>query len=721
MKLALLPAAFYMGTTTAAFGLSHSPNVFIVYTDEHNFRTLQAYLPLLPEAQRHPWGEQVPLETPNLNFLAEQGVIMNNCYVSTPVSTPSRASFMTGLYAHKTSAQQNNLVLDTTLTTLAQVFKNNGYKTGYAGKWHLSGTAKPGWNPTPDYGWEENDFMINRGHYKSVKDSPLGGTPLLPNSESALVEGYNHMTEFLTDKAIDFISRNEDNPFLFVLSIPDPHGPNVASTAYFNLFKNFEFLKPPTANKNMADYPSWASGKVNLAQNDLRNYWGMVKCIDDNIGRVIDALRDSDLLDNTIVIFTSDHGDMCGEHGRVDKSIPLEASLKVPFIVYAPSLIASDYVVQEAVSNIDVFPTLVDLCGLQGMPEVDGISIAPLLKNENNYLGRNMVFSRSPGGESGWISVTTDRYKLVFSSVSGDKPWLIDKQEDPDELINFYDVDTYQEIRAYLTNNLITYCEENSEPKFLNKKIREDMGVLPVLTEPTTTNFIQNGFFDFGANGWTRSNQDIVFESNSETSITGITCRMPGVNNGRSISQVVEVEPNTHYSFGFKGRVQNAVGASGSQQNNHSNYGVATLKGAVMTQDKSVLLLNLESQKPVTTELTGSFFTPKDVSVLSVVLSKDWNVAYLDEIFMEALSDTGIQQPDPASSLHIQQLDGGFRIIATSHIRFAEVFDLTGRLIKKFHNPGTMVDVAPIQSGMYVTSINLSGGSSLRTKYRVYN
>lgn len=718
MKSPLLHVALCFGTTAVASGLSQSPNVLIIYTDEHNFRTIEAYLPLIPEAQRYPWGENVPLKTPNLNYLAENGVIMNNCYVSTPVSTPSRASFMTGLYAHKTSAPSNSMVMDTTLPTVARVFKNNGYKTGYAGKWHLSGNAKPGWNPSPDYGWEENDYMINRGHYKSVKDSPTGGNPLLPNSESALIEGYDFMTEYLADKTIDFIGRNVDNPFLYMVSIPDPHGPNVVTEPYLNLYKKFEFLKPPTSFKNMSDYPGWARGNANLSQSDFQNYWGMVKCIDDNVGRIIESLREHDLLDKTIIIFTSDHGDMCGEHGRVDKSVPLDGSMKVPFIVYAPFLIATNLVVQEAVSNIDVFPTLVDLCDIEGMPEVDGISIASLLKGVDGYKGKNLVFSRSAGGESGWIAATTDRYKLVVSTTSSDKPWLIDKQEDPDELVNFFEHPDYEEVKGYLKGKLMNYCIEYDEPKFLNKKIRDDLGVPPVITDTIDTNLIQNGFFDFGSTGWKLSNSDIVFETNPETGINGITCRFPGVNNSRHIQQVVDVKANTTYSFEFKGRIQNAVGASGTQPNHHESNGIATLKGEVLTPDNDLLLL-LESQESVDQHLVGDFQTSNNTYSVTVRINKNWNVAYVDEVLLEEKNSTGNHVLFPTSTIKFKNLKQGLRIESSSPMDSIEIYDLAGRLIKNFFLPGQAKDVVPLKNGMYIISVNLKEGASLKKKYVV--
>lgn len=543
----------------AALSAADKPNVVMVYTDEHNFRTIGAYLPLLGDAQRYQWGEQAKLETPNLNYLAENGVIMNNCYVSTPVSTPSRASMMTGMYTQKTNCTMNDLALNRSLKTFAQCFSENGYETGYVGKWHLSGSAKPGWVPDPNYGWKENTYMFNRGHYKSIKDNGNAN----PMIGVGLLDGYDFMTDYLTDKAIDYINRNKENPFLLCLSIPDPHGPNVAAKEYYNQYADVTFNKPATAGKDMSQYPSWATGNTTLTQNDFRNYWGMVKCIDDNIGRLVNVLRENNQLDNTIIIFTSDHGDMCGEHGRVDKSIPLEASMKVPFIMYAPNMLPKGHVVQEAVSNIDVYPTLVELCGLTGAPEVDGISIVPLLKNQEGYHGRNCVFSRSTGGNTGWLAVTTDRYKLVVSSKETDVPWLGDKETDPDELVNYYSDPAYADVVADLEARLIKYCEENAEPKFTNNVIRAALGLEPIgggNIPETGENLLVNGDFEK-----TIDVDGIVLPEKWETYSSvakGVNVGQNGIGKSNSLKfglqgsapecrarQTIEVEPGKTYKF----------------------------------------------------------------------------------------------------------------------------------------------------------------------------
>ena len=483
--------------SVAAMQAADKPNVILIYTDEHNFKTIEAYLPLMQEAQRHPWGDNLKLETPNLNFLAENGVLMNNCHVTTPVSTPSRSSMMSGLYPQKNNCIINDVAMNPELKTMPQCFVENGYETGYVGKWHLSGGAKPGWAPTPNYGWQNNVYMFNRGHYKSITEQHGGAHPEVLDGLTDDIN-YNFMTDFLTDKAIDFVTKERTAPFFCCLSIPDPHGPNIVSHKYQNLYTGYVFQRPKTALKDMSKYPSWAVGKADISQGGMQNYWGMVKCVDDNIGRLIDALREKGILDNTIIIFTSDHGDLCGEHALHNKNRPMESSLKVPFIIYAPKMLPKGRVVQPAVSNLDVYPTLASLCGLTGMPDnLDGTDISPLLKGDESYQPLNCVFSRQTGDYTGWLSVTTDRYKMVVSSEQGDEPWLFDREVDPDELVNFYYDDRYQSVVADLTKRLVDYCEKNAEPKYKNNKIRQNLGQAPLEDDQNRgDNMLINGDFE---------------------------------------------------------------------------------------------------------------------------------------------------------------------------------------------------------------------------------
>lgn len=457
---------------------AQKPNVLIIYTDEHNLRTIEAYQKYMPEGLQAPWGEEAreALKTPNLNRLGNDGVMMLNCLVTSPVSTPSRSSMMTGRFPQATNCVKNNIVMKTSLKTMAHVFNENGYATGYVGKWHLSGTAKPGWHPSPNYGWADNRFMFNRGHWKAIQNNKEDAPEVDHHFETAdKKETFDYTTDFLTDRALAFIKAHKDVPFACVLSIPDPHGPDKVSAKYSKMFEKTPFKKPKTFFKDKKKYPSWATGKKKKGKPDLmsdahmRNYWGMVKCIDDNLGRIFAYLEENKLDENTIVIFTSDHGDLCNEHGRINKGVPLETSLKVPFMVWAPKLLKPQ-VVNMAVSNLDVLPTLVDVCGLKGLPKnLPGESILGYMKGDKEEDMDRMVFSRLDR----WVSVSTAQYRLVVSSNKTDKNWLFDNKKDVFELKNYYNDASHKAVMKKLKKALHNYCVKYNDPLYAKEIVQE--------------------------------------------------------------------------------------------------------------------------------------------------------------------------------------------------------------------------------------------------------
>ena len=142
------------------------PNVIIIQTDEHNLRTLGCYRELMSEDQAYVWGKGNKVETPHIDSLARDGLVCTNYFASSPVCTPSRASWVSGLYPQATGSPSNNLPLDDSIITFAEVLWKRGYATSYLGKWHLDGDAKPGWAPARKFGFSDNRFMFNRGHWK---------------------------------------------------------------------------------------------------------------------------------------------------------------------------------------------------------------------------------------------------------------------------------------------------------------------------------------------------------------------------------------------------------------------------------------------------------------------------------------------------------------------------------------------------------------------------
>lgn len=478
MKNNSLP--IFLGMAAACAGgvmqAEERPNVLIIHTDEHSFRTLGCYRAMMTEKEAEVWGEDVVVETPHIDYLAENGVLCNRFYATTPVSSPSRSSFVTGLYPQQTAVVTNNIPMSDTVVTFAEEFRRNGYHTGYFGKWHLDGDSRPGWKPERNFGFEDNRYMMNRGHYKRIVEKGEGVFDITYKGDSLTSE--NFMTDFLTRKTLDYIRSHQDEAFCCMVAYPDPHGPNVVRAPYDTLYAGFKFQKPRTALKDTSGLPSWSYGKDRM-ENMVR-YFGMIKCLDDNVGIIIKELKKLGLMERTIIVFTSDHGDLCGEHGRTNKSVPLEASAKVPFIVYYPKQLKGGTVVDEVLSVVDFAPTILSMAGIDPQAKRAGRDFSSLLKGEApGKEWRDAVFMRGTDARKGksksWLTVVSRNYKLTLSEVEGDVPWLTDMEKDPDELVNEYFNPAYQEEVKALMKELYNYGKEWHDRRINSSLIKKEM------------------------------------------------------------------------------------------------------------------------------------------------------------------------------------------------------------------------------------------------------
>jgi uncharacterized sulfatase len=476
IKLACATGIASIGSASLA-GKGKQPNLLIIHTDEHNFRTLGCYRDLMTDDQSYVWGKGVKVDTPHLDSLARDGAIATSYYAASPVCTPSRASIVSGLYPVHTGSPKNDMPLNDGLVTFAEVLKRNGYATSYVGKWHLDGDAKPGFAPARKFGWDDNRYMINRGHWKLLKKS--GNTAEFIGSFNEKKNQYkfdisqaddkSFTTDFLCDRTIEVIERDKTKPFCVMVSIPDPHGPNHVRKPYDTMFADMHFENPRTMDASTEDtIPGWSSIKgknsadKGLKQEQMQWYFGMVKCIDDNIGRILKYLKSQGLDKNTIVVFTSDHGDLMGEHKKHNKGVPFEASAKIPFMIRWPGHIPAGKVVRSAQSNIDFAPMALSMMGVANdLPEFHGRDTsADYLSSKKEVVDDRVVYITNAA--SRWVAAVDRRYKIVLSP--SDDPWLFDLEKDPDELTNFYDHPEYKEIAAKLQAELVAQMERYAEP-----------------------------------------------------------------------------------------------------------------------------------------------------------------------------------------------------------------------------------------------------------------
>ena len=427
------------------------------------------------------WGKAV-VETPHIDRLAKEGALCTRFYATTPVCSPSRSAFVSGLYPQNTPVTTNNIPMNDSVVTFAEVLRRQGYATGYAGKWHLDGSGKPQWGPKRQFGFADNRYMFNRGHWKQLEDTQNGPRVKArkgnkPTYDVGGADEESFTTDFLADKTVDFIRENKGKPFCYMVSIPDPHGPDTVRPPYNKMFSNQTYSKPRTYGPNK-NRPSWSQpeGKKKCGYQQS-SYYGMVRCIDDNVGKILKALTDTGLLDKTIVVFTSDHGDLRGEHHRQNKGVPLEASAKIPFVVRWPARIKAGTRVHEALGCVDFLPTVLSLMGVKHNVAAEGRDASDLLTSGRAPDGWDDVAiirstENSRGAGCKWIAAITKRYKLV--ATHQDELWLCDLEKDPDELTNFAEKPECKQVVAQLSKALIEYGQRCKDPyvQVIKNKLR---------------------------------------------------------------------------------------------------------------------------------------------------------------------------------------------------------------------------------------------------------
>ena len=452
--------------------VEEKPNLIIIHTDEHNLRTLGCYREIMSDEQALMWGSEAIVETPNIDRLAEAGLLCKNWYATSPVCTPSRASMISGLYPIATGSPRNDMPLNDDVITFAEILKNNGYATSYVGKWHLDGEDKPGFEPDRKFGFEDNRYMINRGHWKTLGENENGLIVLDEINEGGWAvfdpdkaDETSFTTDFLTDRTLEIIERDKEKPFLVLLSIPDPHGPDKVRRPYNDMYTHIAFEEPHTMDMSRRKILGWNNPDINTArrfiQNRISEYFGMVTCIDDNVGRILDYLEAKGLDKNTIVVFTSDHGDLMGEHGKLNKGLPYEMSARAPFILKYPKKVKPGKQIQKAYTMADFAPTILGLMGVDHSAySFHGIDASSDFKSKKRIKDDRIVYMTN--AYSNWVAAVNNRYKLVLSP--HDNPWLFDLQKDPDETINFYNDPECKETAQELQEELFRQMELYEEP-----------------------------------------------------------------------------------------------------------------------------------------------------------------------------------------------------------------------------------------------------------------
>jgi arylsulfatase A-like enzyme len=463
------------------------PNIIFVMTDDQQSRQMSC--------AGHPI-----LQTPNMDRLANEGVRFENAFCTNSLCAPGRASVLTGCYSHVHGIRGNSEkrdeieALDPSLPTFPRLLRQAGYRTGLFGKWHIRQ------NPADFDEWK---VLPGQGVYFDPE--------FIENGERKQEHGY--ATDLTTDYALDFLRRSgDDKPFCLLYQHKAPHRPFTPAPRHANLYNDIEWPKPETYDDDYAtrplakeaadmkfenslagDYDDLPRGLSAAAKKDwifnrfVKDHYRSVYGVDENLGQILEYLDVTGQAEDTVIIYTTDNGYFLGEHGWYDKRFMYEPSLRTPFLVRYPRLPLKGHVEDRMVLNVDIAPTVLDLAGVDIPEQMQGESLAPLLRGDPPDDWRKSIFyayydnswemKDIPPEErtdpsfkyftahrvSPHRGVRTERYKLI-EYYKEDGYWeLFDLQEDPNELKNLYTEPGHDDLKTELTQELRRLQEHYQE------------------------------------------------------------------------------------------------------------------------------------------------------------------------------------------------------------------------------------------------------------------
>lgn len=497
------------------------PNILFIMSDDHAYQAISAYSDKL-------------IQTPNIDRLADEGILFTNACVTNSICAPSRATILTGKHTHINGKIDNSMPFDTNQITFPQLFQNAGYQTAMYGKLHFGNNPKG-----------VDDFMILPG-----QGSYINPRFITPNGDTTIT-GY--VTDIITDLTINWLDKKRDpeKPFLMMYLHKAPHRAWWPSPEKFKAFSQRTFPEPETlfddyenrgtaaktAEMSISDMLLSYDNKVlpeaieaiGLANDDPRNvryfmgsdysrlneqqkplyqpildsisndfkkrwpsmsdrekmswqyqrymqdYLASISSVDDNIGRVLDYLENSGLAENTMVVYTSDQGFYLGEHGWFDKRFIYDESFKTPLLIRWPNQIKPGITSDEMVQNLDFAQTFLEAAQIAAPDDMQGESLMPLLKGDTGQWNREAVYYHYyeyPGEHSvkRHYGIVTRDYKLVHFYHDVDEWELYDRKKDPQEMKSVYDDPAYADVVAKLHEELKALRIKYKDSPELDKK-----------------------------------------------------------------------------------------------------------------------------------------------------------------------------------------------------------------------------------------------------------
>ena len=460
------------GMAAGAQGPPSRRNVIFIFIDDQRYDALGLLNPYF--------------ETPALDQLARDGILFDRAFVTTSLCSPSRASVLTGQYAHRHRVLDNSTLLPQDTPTFPQELQKGGYQTAFVGKWHMGGSTD---EPRPGF----DRWVSFRG--QGVYYNPTF------NIDGERVPRDGYVTDLITDYSVEFVKqRDRTKPFFLYMSHKAVHGDFYPAERHKGSYADRAYPRPASmadSEENYRGKPAWVRAQrqswhgVDGMYNQkidydtfTEDYAETLRAVDDSVGRLTAALREEGLLESTLLIFTSDNGFQFGEHGLIDKRTMYEASIRVPLIVHCPELFEAGQRRHEMILNVDYGPTILEAAGCAVPDAMQGASFYGLLTGARTQWRDAWLYEyfweRSFPQTPTVLGVRTDRYKLMQYQGIWDRYELYDLKNDPDEMHNLL-ADYVQVNEA----GALDYLIQRNAPEDLKKLFGEMRGKLRRLLEET--------------------------------------------------------------------------------------------------------------------------------------------------------------------------------------------------------------------------------------------
>jgi N-acetylglucosamine-6-sulfatase len=468
--------------------MADQPNVLFILTDDQRYNALSC--------MGHPH-----LKTPNIDRLADEGLLFKNHFCTTSLCSPSRASILSGLYAHTHGVVNNFTEYPADMISFPMRLQQSGYQTAYLGKWHM---GEDNDEPRPGFDY----FVTHKGQGKYF-DTEFN----FNGAGRRVVEGY--YTTVVTDMAEQWIGKQDGSkPWMLVLGHKAPHSFYFPEEKYEHAFDDVDIQYPSSAF-NLDDKPAWFKKRLDTwhgiygplfewrkefpdsspeAVKDfarmVRAYWGTLLSVDDSVGRLYEFLKTRGELDNTLIIFTSDNGLLEGEHGMVDKRTGHEPSIRIPLVVRYPGLIAPENarVINEISATIDFAPSILDICGAKPLEKVHGSSWKRLAQGDASGWRKSIYYEYNYERQFPYTpnvrALRTEQFKYIRYPHGDGSPdqhlaELYDLLSDPDENRNLINdpqyADTVRQLRTELDRLIGFYSDGQADEMPIDQGIQSGL------------------------------------------------------------------------------------------------------------------------------------------------------------------------------------------------------------------------------------------------------